>query len=152
MCQYDTDTGNSYKGGAELDEAGHKHLQGGAYIGPGIARDNVELGAGQGQTGLGVAQGDASRGWNRDVGSPSFCGNCYTFVEARLTDKGYYCNTCIHNSMAKDLYERQGGTPYHTFTEADWERESRFYPIRPQRKNKAKQNPWTLIRKCNDGT
>ena len=101
--EYDTDTGNDHKGGAELDEAGHVHPRGGAQH----AR----------------AQ--------RDVGSPSFCGNCYTFEKARLTDRGYYCNTCIYNSMAKDPYERQGGTPYHTFTEADWERESCHYPTRP---------------------
>ena len=83
------------------------------------------------------------------LGSPSLCGVCYTFGEARLTYKGYYCNTCIYDSVTKELYETYSGTPYHTFSESDWK--SRLHTTRPLRKSKAKQNLRTLIRKCNDG-
>ena len=61
--EYDTDNGNNHKSGAELDKAGHIHLRGGAdQVGPGIARDNTELGAGQGQTGPGLTQVNAELG------------------------------------------------------------------------------------------
>ena len=118
-------------------------------------------------TGLRAARGD---GCSRCSRWAFDCGRCET--EKLQQMESHHEDKHVGHMDEVQLVEASGDIPQHlqggadleagldqvgpgiargTFSESDWERESRQYPTRPLRKSRAKQNLRTLIRKCNDG-